>query len=269
MGNVKTIGRIYDGFWTQWTVGLGEWSDMRMPRPPHDDLYYNFFKAEHTNSYLEKYIREHHFASRSLYDRIRFEYKVKKIRKEGIQWVVTGENGVETFRTSKIIIASGTTSLPNMPILPGKEKFGAPIIHQEGFGQSPVLSAKEMHNVTVVGGGKSSADMVYACAKAGKSVTWIVGRSDGSGPGFLLSPKGKGPYEDAFAIGSTRIASTLSPSILLPDTWWTRFLHGTSFGQKIVKAIWAGVDKETRQWADFYGRENALRGFEHMNPHTP
>ena len=242
---------------------------MRMPRPPDEDLYINFFKAEHTTAYLETYIRERRFAGRSLYQRMKFEYKVKKIKKKGTQWIVTGGDGAEVFYSAKIIIASGTTSVPNMPILPGRINFEAPIIHQEGFGQSSIISAKEMHNVTVVGGGKSSADMVYTCVKAGKSVTWIVGRNGGSGPGFLLSPKEKGPYEDAFAIGSTGIASTLSPSILLPDTWWTRLLHQTSFGQKIVKAIWAGVDKETRKEADFHGRQDALQGFEHLDPHTP
>lgn len=250
-------------------MGLGEWSDMRMPQPPQNDLYFNFFKAEHTTTYLEKYIHEHHYDGHSLYDRIRFGYKVTTIEKAGEQWVVQGDSDTKVLCSPKVIIASGMASIPNMPVLPREPAFGAPIIHQESFGQSSVLSSRELHNVTVLGGGKSSADMVYACVKAGKSVTWIIRKTGGTGPGFLLSPKGKGPYEDAFAIGSTRIAATMSPSVLLPETWWTRFLHGTTYGRAIVKAIWAGADKETRREGDFHGRQNVLGGFEHLDPHTP
>ena len=39
----------------------------------------------------------------------------------------------------------------------------------------------------------SLTDMVYAAAKAGKTVTWVFKASDITGPGFFLSPKGKGP----------------------------------------------------------------------------
>ena len=189
---------------------------MPMPRPPENDLYYEFFKAKYTSQYVEKYVDYHHFGGQSLRDRIRFGFKVNTIKKSGNLWIITGDTAV--FRASKAIVASGVTSTPNMPQLPGKEKFEALVIHQENFGQSSVLSSTQFKNVTVVGGGKSAADMVYASAKAGKTVSWII-RTSGAGPGFLLSPKGRGPYKNAFEIGSTRISSTVSPSILNPDTW--------------------------------------------------
>lgn len=242
---------------------------MRMPQPPEKDLYVNFFRAEHTTRYLERYIREHYFDGQSLHDRIRFGFRVTKIRKAGEQWVVQGNPDTKPLYSSKVIIASGMASTPNMPVLPGESTFEAPIIHQEAFGQSSVLSSADMHNVTVLGAGKSSADMVYACVKAGKSVTWIIKKTGGTGPGFLLSPVVKGPYPDAFAIGSTRIAATTSPSTLLPETWWTNFLHRTTYGRKLVKAIWAGADKASRTAGNFYGRQNALHGFENLSPHTP
>jgi len=39
--------------------------------------------------------------------------------------------------------------------------------------------------ITVLGGAKSAADMAYACAKAGKSVSWII-RSSGNGLAAFL-----------------------------------------------------------------------------------
>ncbi len=38
--------------------------------------------------------------------------------------------------------------------------------------------------ITLLGGAKSAADMAYACAKVGKSVSWVI-RSSGSGSGRI------------------------------------------------------------------------------------
>lgn len=242
-----------------------------MARPPEDDIHYEFFKAKHTTRYLEEYVDRHCFAGQNLRSRIRFGFKVLAIKKMEGMWIVSGQDntkGTTVFHCAKLIIASGLTSAPNLPDLPGKQKFSAPIVHQEAFGQSAVLSSAGLQHVTVVGGGKSAADMVYTSVKAGKSVSWII-RASGTGPGFLFSPKGKGPYQNAFELGSTRLASTLSPSIFNPDSSWTRFLHGTDRGRKIVNSIWTAVDKENRQEAGFAGREGALEGFKNLAPHTP
>ncbi|KAL8883748.1 MAG: hypothetical protein Q9192_007015 [Flavoplaca navasiana] len=110
--------------------------------------------------------------------------------------------------------------------------------------------------------------MVYACVKAGKSVTWVI-RASGTGPGFLMSPEGKGPYKNAFELGSTRVAGTLSPSFIGPDIWWRRFLFGSKPGLKVVNAVWGGADKETREGAQFDSRPNALPGFANLKPHSP
>jgi hypothetical protein len=107
--------------------------------------------------------------------------------------------------------------------------------------------------------------MAYASIKAGKSVSWIV-RVPGTGPGFFLPAKGVGPYRNASEIGSTRIASTLSPSFFL-DNWWTRLLHTTSWGIKLVAGFWNGVSEEVNRAADF-GRPGT-KGFEKMKPQGP
>lgn len=247
-------------------MGTAEWSDKPMDRPPESDLYYEFFKAEHTTKYLESYIDNHCYAGQSLRSRIRFGFSVKTAKKRDGEWLITGDTA--QYRSSKLIVASGLFSAPNIPKIPGDDIFQAPIIHQENFGRSSVLTLPQLQNVAVIGGGKSAADMVYACVKAGKSVSWII-RASGTGPGFFMPPKGKGPYNNAFEIGSTRVAGTLSPSLIGSETWWTRFLFGSRIGQKIVIAIWAGADKEVRDGANFGNRPNALPGFADLEPQSP
>jgi hypothetical protein len=106
-----------------------------------------------------------------------------------------------------------------MPSLPGRHDFLGQVLHQDGFGSSNILTSPEIRNITVLGGGKSSADMVYESVKAGKTVSWILKASDTTGPGFFLSPEGAGPYKNAFEIGMTRLAATLTPSNMNGINW--------------------------------------------------
>lgn len=264
LGGVWSSRRAYEGFWTQSPVGTAEFSDIPMPRPPEGNTYYDFFKAEHTTQYLEDYVDRRTFAGRTLRERIQFGSHVRRVMKLDGKWVISVKDktgDTYTIHSTILIVASGLTSKQYMPCLLGKGKFDGPIIHQENFGQSSILSSPTLQCVTVLGGAKSSADMVYASVKAGKKVSWII-RETGTGPAFFLSPKGKGLYKNAVELGSTRVASTLSPSFLVPESWWTWFLHETNLGRKIVTSIWTGADNETLPPKDIKHREKLL-------PHTP
>ena len=269
IGGVWSRNRLYDNFWTQWTVGTAAYPDKPMDQPPEEDTFYDFFRAKYTTGYLEKYVDEHAFAGQSMRDKIRFSFKVHKIEKQEEKWTVFGKDssGETTVSAPKLIVASGVTSSPNMPDLLGQDDFQAPIMHQESFGRSSVLSSPDVEHVTVLGGSKSSADMVYTAVKAGKSVSWVI-RDSGTGPGFFVSTKGKGPYKNALEIGTARVAATLSPSLVNPDTWSTRFLYGSSLGRKLVELAWGGIDKEIREEAN-YARKDVAEGFERLDPHTP
>lgn len=251
-------------------MGTAEFSDMPMPRPPADETYNDTFKAKYVKQYLEAYVDHHDFAGRSLRDRIQFEFEVRDIKKADGRWLISGgagPNKTQQLVASKLMVASGLMSVPNLPDLPGRERFEGLVVHQEGFGQSSVLASANIHHVTVLGAGKSAADMVYASAKAGKSVSWVI-RASGTGPGHFLSPVGKGPYRNAIDMMSTRWAASLSPSLFHSDTWFTRFLHATSFGAKLLELFWSGFENETRQIAN-YCRPDALAGFDKLQPHTP
>lgn len=106
-----------------------------MPRPPETDIYYEFFKAKYTTQYLENYVDIQSFAGQTLRDRIKLGIVVEALVRTGENWVLTTKElatGAEhTFRTSKIMVASGLTSTQNMPDLPGQ--FCGPIIHQYVF----------------------------------------------------------------------------------------------------------------------------------------
>ncbi len=255
-------------------LGLAEYSDMPMTRPPEGDIYYDFFKSKHTTQYLERYIDHHDFAGRSLRDRIIFDFKVDSVRKLEEKWIISGTDAAKaemTFAAPKVIVASGLTSAPNLPSFPGKDTFEGKILHQQHFGQCSVLSSLEVKHVTVLGGAKSAADMVYTSAKAGKSVSWVI-RASGTGPGFFSSvksnAKSSGSYNrNAHEIASTRMAATLTPTFFA-DSWWMVLLHGTRLGKWLVKKIWSGIDKEVRNETKFAG-EKGLKGFERLEHHTP
>lgn len=252
-------------------MGTAEFSDQAMIRPPDEDLYHEFFKAKHTTQYLESYVDQHRYAGQTLRDRIRFSMEVKSILKSEGKWTVVGidrPSGIQhMFKTPKLIIASGLTSIPNMPSLPGKESFNGQILHQEDFGSSNVLTSTEVQNITILGAGKSSADMAYEAAKAGKTVSWILKATNTTGPGFFLSPMGKGPYRNAFEIGMPRVAATFTPSFMNGVNWWTKLLHSTKYGVRMMSAFWGTIDEDARKDANF-GRES-LQGFDKLEPHSP
>ena len=246
---------------------------MPMSCPPNEDTHHEFFKAKHTTQYLEKYIDRHRFAGQSLRDRIVFNFTVDSITKIEGKWIISGHNSsmaVKDFCAKKVIVASGLTSVPNIPTFPGKDLFQGTILHQVDFGQSRILSSPQVKHVTVLGGAKSAADMVYESVKAGKSVSWVI-RASGTGPGFFSSAesnaKSSGPYKSQHEIASTRMAATLTPTFF-DDSWWMKFLHGTRLGMWLVSKIWTGIDSEVRRSVKSAASE-ALEGFKNLEHHTP
>jgi dimethylaniline monooxygenase (N-oxide forming) len=103
-----------------------------MPRPPETDVYFEVFKAEYTTQYLENYVDIEIFAGRTLRDRIKLGIEVVSVQRDGNGWMLSTRErltGVEQdYSTSILMIASGLTSVPNMPSLPGE--FSGRIMHQ-------------------------------------------------------------------------------------------------------------------------------------------
>lgn len=153
---------------------------------------------------------------------------VQAVKKTSESWVVRcNEERGPKFRelcAPKLMIVTGLCSVPNIPNIAGKEDFGAPLVHTEGFGNSNIMHAPSTRKLVVIGGGKSAADAVYEGVKNGKEVHWVI-RKSGTGPAFFASGGGKGPFKNAFEVAHTRLVASLSPSIFSKATMWTNFLQ--------------------------------------------
>ena len=119
---------------------------------------------------------------------ITFGFTVTKVEKQIINGYSNGRHkhkkSTSVFHASKLMIASGLTSTPNVPVLPNRDNFNGQIQHQRGFEQSSALSSSDKH-ITVPRGAKSAVDMVHASVKTGKSVIWIVRRLTERASSFL------------------------------------------------------------------------------------
>ncbi|KAL2353264.1 putative dimethylaniline monooxygenase [Cryomyces antarcticus] len=267
IGGTWSSDRVYDDFWTQTPLGMAEFSDSPLVLPRDQKTYHGFFPASYISDYLEKYLDSHHFNGQSLRDRVLFSKNVDCVTKVSDTWIITCEHTPMPFKARSLIVASGMTSEPHHPILPDKTQFKGEMLHQKRFGQSAFHDDQSVKNVTVLGGGKSAADIAYSYGKSGKSVSWII-REDGCGPSGHVRAEAKGPYESSVAMFNTRMASSFSPSIFTQRSCWSRFLHGTRLGRKMIGWIWEISDAQNRAHAGYKTRQGAGKGFELLEPDT-
>lgn len=264
VGGVFSKRRLYPGFYTQWTIGMSEFGDAPMKPPPEEDRIGDCYKAKYTMEYLENYAETKMHAGRSLKERIAFGMDVKSVEKVGGEWHVTCTDADEEtalFKAERIMVAAGEYSKPNIPAF-RQSNFDAPIIHHADFGCSDILSAPNITHVTVLGAGKSSADMLYVAVKAGKKVTWII-RVSGAGPGFFAPIDLPTPYQNGLEAAQTRIMGALQPNMLHKNGWWVWFLHQTWIGIAIVTWIFGLIDKEAKKRANYRGRPH-VKNFEKL-----
>lgn len=175
---------------------MAEFSDQ--PMTPPTEQYYGFFPGKYTTAYLESYVDNHIYSGQTIRDRILFKSNVDCIIEipqldsaEGAHWDIT-YNTTQKIRTSKVIDATGMTSQPQVPTLPGSFDFKGKTLHHKSFGQSQALLLKDpsVQSICIIGGAKSAADVAYACAKSPleRNIHWII-RQDGNGPSaFFAAP---------------------------------------------------------------------------------
>lgn len=249
---------------------MAEFSDMAMERPPAEDCMYDLFRAKYTTKYLEKYIDQMSHAGQTLRDRIQFNTHVQSIQKVDGRWQIqcvdTTSNSQRAILSSRLMMANGQSSLPNVPSFSRQEDFHGKIIHSIDFGQSGVIQGQSIHHVAVIGAGKSAADMVYEAVKAGKTVSWII-RNTGNGSlgAAAFAPIDlPTPYRNGVEASQARIMASLQPCYLIPDrSWWTWLLHSTALGSKLVTKIFSALDSTVRKYAGYRERKSD-KGFEKL-----
>lgn len=125
--------------------------------------------------YLTAYAR--HFG---VYDKIKLRSTVASAELlRGGEWhikydVVFGDVAEPRQLVSKkMVLATGTTSVPSMPAIKGSEEFGGSVFHFKDLPQR-AKELSEANNIVVLGGSKSAADAVYYNASRGKHVDWVI-----------------------------------------------------------------------------------------------
>jgi cation diffusion facilitator CzcD-associated flavoprotein CzcO len=165
-------------------LGTYEYPDFPMDTKRYGVQPGQFIPGAVLHQYLTDFAK--HF---SVYEKIQFGRKVNSAKKlpEGAGWeleVLDLDSGISgRLTTAKLVVATGMTSEPFVPLIPGSENFSGSIFHVKEFAQR----ADTVHNandVVIIGGTKSAWDAAYAYAvveaKEGRKVH-IVMRESGHG----------------------------------------------------------------------------------------
>lgn len=173
VGGPWSSERMYDAFWTQNTLGTMEWSDYPLADVPEAEVWRGFFPARYVAEYLERYVRREGFGGGSILERVRFGVKVLGVERGGEGgWKVRvqstggggGAEGESVMLARKLVVASGLTSVPALPSLPGLEHFAGKVLHHHDLGSwerelelaASTRDSKEApaSRTVVLGGGK-------------------------------------------------------------------------------------------------------------------
>ncbi|KAM7184258.1 putative dimethylaniline monooxygenase [Naviculisporaceae sp. PSN 640] len=213
--------------------------------------------GEAMHEYLSAYAE--HF---DLTSRIRFRTKVTAVKQRFREsdsgpdgWAVEvedlGSGAHTTMSCTKLVIATGVLSVPNIPHLRGASDFHAPLVHSSDLGQeaASVMENPDIKTIAVLGGCKSAYDAVYLAASTGHRVEWII-RKSGRGPTWVFPTHTYlGPilaWRERLI--TRRIFSFMSPSIF-PDFSGFEGLRNSlqfgRFGSFIKEKFWAAIYADT------------------------
>ena len=174
VGGVWAKENVYANLRTNNLRGTIDYSSFRMG----DE--YGVKAGEHVpgvvlQEYLVEYTKMSHMT-----EHLRFNTRVKVVEKIGDKgdttWKLTTETASESGQltnsmlcTKKLIVATGITSDPSTPSIPGSQHFDAPIIHSSRSGrqQDTVLTTPSIRKIAVLGGSKSAYDAVHLAARIG------------------------------------------------------------------------------------------------------
>jgi dimethylaniline monooxygenase (N-oxide forming) len=171
VGGTWSRERSYPGFKAQASSRMCEFSGMPISIPPSGTDEYDCPDSIHVSEYLEIYLDKHIYDGKPLKDRFHLNSLITNVKKgdDGLWHVHFTQSGEEyEWTAKKLLVATGTTSLPQIPDLKGKDDFKCPIVHSIDFARTwSAIQSSSIQKVTVLGAGKSAADFVYQLVKAG------------------------------------------------------------------------------------------------------
>ncbi|KAL3472243.1 hypothetical protein BJX99DRAFT_8651 [Aspergillus californicus] len=221
--------------------GTYEYSDF-----PMDDSF-GVAHGEHipghvVQRYLERYAEHFDLASS-----IRLNAAVSAVAQNpDSTWTVTYTSQENTIQlhAAKLILATGITSQPYLPSIPGQEAFARPLFHSSEIPTHHSTLRTPNNRIAVLGATKSAWDAVYTAATAGAAVDWII-RANGHGPCWMAPPYVTPLHRWLEKLVTTRLLTWFSPCIWagadpVADGGVSirSFLHGTWLGRKITDGFW-------------------------------
>ncbi|RSL45706.1 hypothetical protein CEP51_016042 [Fusarium floridanum] len=246
LGGTWAKHRLYPGLKTNNILGTYEFPDFPMFSHDFGVAPWQHIPGMNLHHYLVKFAE--HF---QLTGRVRFNTKVEVAQHDhNQQWVLTLQEKDQPARFSlgarKLVVATGMTGNPNLPIIPGAAEFEAPIFHAKDFLQHGEL-LETAKRVVVYGGAKSAWDAVYAYASSGVSVDWVM-RESGKGPCWMAAP-----FVTPLRVWIEKLVFMRVLTWLTPCVWGARdgyeaiksFLHTSLLGQWIVSSFFKGIANDT------------------------
>lgn len=238
VGGVWAKSRLYPGLKTNNLLGAYEYPDFPIDKEKYGVTEGRPLPADVVHRYLTDYSKEF-----GIYERIHFDSKVESAEhQEAGGWLLTISgriDGQTQLFTSKLIVATGLTSDPFLPIIKGSESFNAALFHSKDF-KDQASTVDTMTKVCVLGGTKSAWDVVYAYASRGVQVDWII-RESGHGPTWMSPPYVTPLKKWLEKLTQTRLLTWFSPCIWAdPDrlSYIRSLFHGTWLGRKVVDTFW-------------------------------
>lgn len=231
MGGVWSEERLYPNLVAQVNLGLFNYTDT--PMPAEGVTRKKQVTGRMIHNYLQKYAEDH-----DLLRHISFGTHVNKVERSARGWRLQ-MNGSDYVDTEKLIVATGVTSIPNMPEYTPVD-VTVPIVHSRDLGKSfSELQRSNIKHVVVVGAAKSAYDAVYLLLSMGKKVTWVI-RPGGAGPLAILPSELLG-FWTSIGVASTRLMTGLSPSIFNTNGVLYSFLQQTALGRWLTGKFWDTV----------------------------
>ncbi|KAH8596286.1 putative dimethylaniline monooxygenase [Bisporella sp. PMI_857] len=229
VGGVWSEKRLYPNLVAQVNLGLFNYIDTPMPAEGVTNKRQVTGRMIH--NYLQRYAEEH-----DLLRRIRFNTHVNKVERGPRGWRLHYKDSADILDTEKLMVATGVTSIPNMPEYMAKD-VQVPVVHSRDLGESyNDLQQSKYQHVMVVGAAKSAYDAVYLLLTMGKKVTWVI-RPEGGGPLAILPSELLG-YFTSIGVASTRLMTGLSPSIFNTEGLVYSLFQANPIGRWLAGAFW-------------------------------
>ncbi|KAK4499079.1 hypothetical protein PRZ48_009591 [Zasmidium cellare] len=155
---------------------------------------------------------------------------------------ISSPTSKSTMIARKLVIATGLTSEPFMPLFEGQESFQGLRIHSKEL-KPRAEDLSKCQNVVVIGGNKSAWDVCYSVARRGGKAHMVM-RPSGGGPSWVWRRRFKwfGWQTSLPRLTAIRIFSLFDPwPFIEKGTIWSSvrdFLHQSTLGLAITSTFW-------------------------------